>query len=118
MKMTTTIELNVFARKLASLIQDEIKTYDEECQQHILHHLCDILVPIHPQEILEDVSDTLNYEQAKAFGYEYMPFGKYKGMVINEIELAYLERLFDPNPFMKKLKKYVQFCNQYGYRTC
>lgn len=58
-------------------------------------------------EVVEDKKMT--YDEAIVFEREQIPFGKYKGVPIGSLKLEYLLMLTEPNTFMKKLKKYVEW---------
>ncbi len=45
--------------------------------------------------------------QSKCFGRAKIPFGKYAGTCVDEIDLDYLEHLCEPQPFIQSLKRYL-----------
>lgn len=51
--------------------------------------------------------EPFNDDQARVFGNTKMPWGKYAGTRVDEVPLDYLEKLCDPQPFVKSLKRYV-----------
>lgn len=61
-------------------------------------------------------SEELSIKQVQIFEEVTMPFGIHKDSQIKNVPYEYLCNLFDPNPFMKKLKKYLEYCTKYRYR--
>jgi hypothetical protein len=45
--------------------------------------------------------------QARAWGKTRIQFGKYEGQQIDQISLAYLEKLAEPNDFTRHLRRYL-----------
>lgn len=61
--------------------------------------------------------EELSIHQVHIFEDVLMPFGLYQRTKIKDIPYEYLCNLFDPSPFMKKLKKYLQYCLKYRHRS-
>ena len=45
--------------------------------------------------------------QARAWGKTRIQFGKYEGQQIDQLSLAYLEKLAEPNDFTRHLRRYL-----------
>lgn len=58
--------------------------------------------------------EQMTYEEARAFEEQPMPFGRWKGMSIRDIDIEYLQYVTDPNPFQIKLRKYVDYRTKLG----
>lgn len=89
-------------------INNFLRTFTQEEKEHIFSFL-------QSERKLEEPE--MNYEQAKKFEQIEMPFGLYKGQKIKDVEFSYLCNLLDPNPFMKKLRAYLKYCNSSRHRS-
>lgn len=79
-----------------------------EMHPHFWYTLHKIIENRHiPKPVVEDKK--MEYEEAIKFECELMPFGKFKGVPIGSLKMEYLLALTEPNTFMKKLKKYVEW---------
>lgn len=94
--------------KLRQLIKFNLPNQGQE--KHFIERLVKLL--LQDQLELPHDEEMMNLEQAKAFEQIPMPFGKYKDELIGEIDYKYLVDLTEPNDFIKKLKKYIRFCER------
>ena len=60
--------------------------------------------------------EELTIKQIQIFEEVEMPFGVFQGTKIKDVSYGYLCNLFDPSPFMKKLKAYLEYCLKYRHR--
>lgn len=60
------------------------------------------------QSYAAEPEEEMTIHQLQIFEKVEMPFGIHKGTQIKDIPYDYLCNLFDPNPFMKKLKLYIR----------
>lgn len=60
--------------------------------------------------------DEMNLRQVQVFEDVLMPFGVHSGKKIKDVPHEYLCHLFDSSPFMKKLRKYLEYCKKYRHR--
>ena len=94
------------ARVAAGLVVEEAGRIHAEAQAAFWDELKRILpLPIPPAPAPQPLAPFTDH-QAKAFGRSKMPFGKHAGEPVDEVPLDYLEKLCDPQPFIKSLKRY------------
>lgn len=57
----------------------------------------------------EESNNEMSYARAKEFEQQIMPFGKFAGTRIADLETEYITRVVDPSPFVEELKRYVRW---------
>jgi hypothetical protein len=107
----TTIEKRVAAREqarvAAGLVIEEVGRVPTEAQSSFWDEIKKMLPIPQSAPTSQAKGEPFTDRQASAFGKTRMPWGKYSGQCVDEVPLDYLERICDPQPFIRSLKRYV-----------
>lgn len=94
------------ARACAALVVEEAGGVSAEAQAAFWDELRKML-PLPPVQLASAAVEPFTDHQARTFGRCRIPFGKYAGTCVDEIDLEYLRKLCDPQPFIQSLKRYL-----------
>jgi hypothetical protein len=95
------------ARAAASLVVEEAGRVDPEAQGAFWDEIRKVLPIPQPQTTRQLADEPFTDRQSRVFGRTKIPFGKHQGTCVDEIDLNYLGKLCEPQPFILSLKRYL-----------
>ncbi len=95
------------ARACAALVVEEAGRVPSDAQNAFWDELHKMLPATGDKVAVAKAAEPFTDRQSRVFGRTRIPFGKHVGMCVDEIPLEYLEKLCDPSPFIRSLKRYL-----------
>ncbi len=94
------------AREAAALVVEEAGRLPEDARGAYWDELIKMLpLPVAAAAPADD--PPFDDHQSKCWGRTKMPWGKYQGECVDDVPIEYLEKLCDPQPFIRSLKRYL-----------
>ncbi|MFH1738368.1 MAG: hypothetical protein ABIH23_05125 [bacterium] len=106
----TRVDIRRSAVALVELILEEVRRIpdaDGDTRGVFWDEIRKVLPRISRQERVRLESEVMTDQEARVFGNERMPFGEFKGMRIDDIELSRLTWYADQT-FQKQLRRYLK----------